>query len=308
MSSSTPSYDLLKPPPTEATQPALSIASKPPLTSLINSYDFEAVAEKVLGKKAWAFYSSGATNLVTRDANKSMFDRIWFRPRLLRNIRHVDTSTSMLGQKVELPFFVSPAAMARLAHPDGELALARGCEGYGVAQCISTNASFTMKEITGSVQKDSIPFFFQLYVNKDRKASEALLKDAEKNGIKGVWFTIDGPVQGKREGDERVKVESATFAKAAISGAAATNDKKGGGLGRTMGGYIDDTFNWDDIAWLRKATKLPIVAKGVQTAEDAVLAMKHGLDGIVITNHGGRNLDTYARLLHRMICINWILC
>ncbi|KAI4656644.1 uncharacterized protein J4E78_006534 [Alternaria triticimaculans] len=292
VSSSTSSYDLLKPPPTESAQPALSIASKPPLTSLINSYDFEAVAEKVLGKKAWAFYSSGATNLVTRDANKSMFDRIWFRPRLLRNIRHVDTRTKMLGQSVELPFFVSPAAMARLAHPEGERALARGCEGRGVAQCISTNASFTMQEITGSVKKDSIPFFFQLYVNKDRKASEALLKDAEKNGIKGVWFTIDGPVQGKREGDERVKVESATFAKAAISGAAATNDKKGGGLGRTMGTYIDDTFNWDDIAWLRKATKLPIVAKGVQTVDDAMLAVKYGLDGIVITNHGGRNLDT----------------
>jgi L-lactate dehydrogenase (cytochrome) len=105
------------------------------------------------------------------------------------------------------------------------------------------------------------------------------------------------------EADERVKVESATFAKAAISGAAATNDKKGGGLGRTMGGYIDDTFNWDHIAWLRKATKLPIVAKGVQTAEDAVLAVKHGLDGIVITNHGGRNLDTYAnrQFQHRSV-------
>jgi hypothetical protein len=94
-----------------------------------------------------------------------------------------------------------------------------------------------------------------------------------------------------------VKVESATYAKAAISGAAATNDSKGGGLGRTMGTYIDDTFNWDDIKWLRKSTKLPIVAKGVQTAEDAVLAMKYGLDGIVITNHGGRNLDTYAALI-----------
>lgn len=161
------------------------------------------------------------------------------------------------------------------------------------------------------MQPDSIPFFFQLYVNKDRSASEALLKDAEKNGIKGVWFTIDGPVQGKRgewlrfstckictksfvEGDERVKVESATYAKAAISGAAATNDSKGGGLGRTMGTYIDDTFCWDDIKWLRKSTRLPILAKGIQTAEDAVLAMEHGLDGIIITNHGGRNLDTYA--------------
>jgi L-lactate dehydrogenase (cytochrome) len=243
-----------------------------------------------------------------------MFDRIWFRPRLLRNIRHIDTRTRILGQDVKLPFFISPAAMARLAHPDGELALARGAEKFGIAQCvrpiplipkppypfhtdpsiqISTNASYTMSEITSSISHpESIPFFFQLYVNKDRSASEALLKDAEKNGIKGVWFTIDGPVQGKREGDERVKVESATFAKAAISGAQATNDTKGGGLGRTMGGYIDDTFNWLDIAWLRKATKLPIVAKGVQTAEDAVMAVKYGLDGIVITNHGGRNLDT----------------
>ena len=167
-----------------------------------------------------------------------------------------------------------------------------------------------MAEITSSVSPGSMPFFFQLYVNKDRSESERLLKDAEKNDIKGVWFTIDGPVQGKRgkllvikshstatnlntEGDERVKVESATYAKAAISGAAATNDSKGGGLGRTMGTYIDDTFSWDNIKWLRKSTKLPIVAKGVQTAEDAVLAMKYGLDGIVITNHGGRNLDTY---------------
>ena len=94
------------------------------------------------------------------------------------------------------------------------------------------------------------------------------------------------------EGDERVKVESETHAKAAISGATARNDTKGGGLGRTMGGYIDDTFNWDDISWLRKSTTLPIIAKGIQTAEDAVLAMNYGLDGIIVTNHGGRNLDT----------------
>ncbi|KAF1958873.1 hypothetical protein CC80DRAFT_441607 [Byssothecium circinans] len=284
--------DLLKPPPTEEAQPTLEVGAKPPLSTLINSYDFEAVAEKTLTKKAWAFYSSAATNLVTRDANRSIFDRIWFRPRMLRNIRDIDTRTTILGQDVQLPFFVSPAAMARLAHPDGELALAKGCEKFGIAQCISTNASFTMAEIAGSVNPEAVPFFFQLYVNKDRRASEVLLKDAEGNGMKGIWFTIDGPVQGKREGDERVKVESATFAQAAMSGATGTNDTKGGGLGRTMGGYIDPTFDWDDIAWLRKSTKLPIVAKGVMTAEDAVLAVKYGLDGIVVSNHGGRNLDT----------------
>lgn len=130
--------DLLKPPLTKDAQPELEIGAKPHLTTLINSYDFESVAEKVLTKKAWAFYSSAATNLVTRDANRSMFDRIWFRPRLLRNIRHIDTCTTMLGHKVRLPFFVSPAAMAKLAHPDGELALARGAEKYGVAQCVSS--------------------------------------------------------------------------------------------------------------------------------------------------------------------------
>jgi hypothetical protein len=132
--------DLLKPPPTEAEQPQLEIGTRPPLTTLINSYDFEAVAEKVLTKKAWAFYSSAATNLVTRDANRTMFDRIWFRPRLLRSIRHINTSTTILGQNVKLPFFVSPAAMARLAHPDGELALARGSEKFGIAQCVCNSS------------------------------------------------------------------------------------------------------------------------------------------------------------------------
>ncbi|KAF2107388.1 FMN-dependent dehydrogenase-domain-containing protein [Lophiotrema nucula] len=282
--------DWLKPPPTEIASPELEIGAKPPLGSLINSHDFEAVAEKTLTKKAWAFYSSAATNCVTRNANKSMFDRIWFRPRLLRNIRDIDTRTKILGQDVELPFFVSPAAMARLAHPDGELALARGCEKYGLAQCISTNASYTMAEITGAAP--SVPFFFQLYVNKDRSASETLIKDAERNGMKGIFVTIDGPVQGKREADERVKVESTGVTSAAISGVKAKNDSRGGGLGRTMGTYIDATFSWDDIAWLRRSTKLPIVVKGVQTAEDALLAMKYEIDGIFISNHGGRNLDT----------------
>jgi L-lactate dehydrogenase (cytochrome) len=126
----------LKPPPTGNAQPKLEIGAKPPLNTLINSHDFEAVAEKTLTKKAWAFYSSAATNLVTRDANRSMFDRIWFRPRLLRNIRNINTRTKILGQDVTMPFFVSPAAMARLAHPDGELALARGCEKFGIAQCV----------------------------------------------------------------------------------------------------------------------------------------------------------------------------
>jgi L-lactate dehydrogenase (cytochrome) len=154
---SSTSTDLLKPPPTVEAQPKLEVGAKPPLSTLINSYDFEAVAEKTLTKKAWAFYSSAATNLVTRDANRSMFDRIWFRPRLLRNIRHIDTRTSILGQDVKLPFFISPAAMARLAHPDGELALARGAEKFGIAQCVRSSDDFALQHANEPRSQPMLP-------------------------------------------------------------------------------------------------------------------------------------------------------
>ncbi|KAH8892129.1 hypothetical protein GQ53DRAFT_863875 [Thozetella sp. PMI_491] len=275
--------------PTSNPAPLLE-GSRPPLTTLKNSYDFEEVASRMLSKKAWAFYSSAATDLITKDGNKTMFDRIWIRPRILRDVKTVDTKTSMLGCSVELPLFISPAAMAKMAHPEGELAMAKACGKYGVAQCISTNASFPMSEITACAP--NIPFFFQIYINKDRAASEKLLKQAESCGIKGIMVTVDAPVTGKREADERVKADEAALAPVPMSGAAATNDAKGGGLGRTMGGYIDATLNWNDLKWLRKATKLPVILKGVQTAEDAIMAAEHGLDGIFVSNHGGRSLDT----------------
>lgn len=113
---------------------------KPPLHTLISSYDFEEVASNTLSKKTWAFYSSAATDLITMNANKSMFDRIWWRPRILRDVREANTSTSILGCKVDLPLFVSPAAMARMVHPEGEKAMARGCASNGVAQCVSLGA------------------------------------------------------------------------------------------------------------------------------------------------------------------------
>lgn len=136
-----------------------------------------------------------------------------------------------------------------------------------------------------------IPLFFQLYVNKDRAASEKLLKQAEQCGMRGIFVTVDQPTPGKREGDERIKADAAAL-KPTPNGAVATNDTKGSGLGRTMSGYIDSTTSWQDIKWLRSVTRLPIVLKGVQTAADAILAVEHGIDGLLIGNHGGRSLDT----------------
>lgn len=115
---------------------------KPPLENLINAHDFEQVASKTLGKKAWAFLYSAATDLITKEANKSCFDRIWFRPRVMRNVRKVDTATTILGVKTTMPLFVSPAAMAKLIHPDGECAIARACQNKGIMQGVRAKAVY----------------------------------------------------------------------------------------------------------------------------------------------------------------------
>ncbi len=118
---------------------------RPALHTLLSLHDFETVASMTLAAKTWAFYSSAATDVITRDANKSMFDRIWFRPRVLRNVRDVDSRTKVLGVGCQLPVFVSPAALARLAHPDGEMGIARGCQEKGIVQCVSDPAQVLVR-------------------------------------------------------------------------------------------------------------------------------------------------------------------
>ncbi|KAJ5812234.1 hypothetical protein N7474_008535 [Penicillium riverlandense] len=277
-----------KPPPDESPKVVLD-HEKPPLHTLINAHDFEVVASKTASKKTWAFYSSAATDLITRDANKSCFDRIWFRPRVLRNVRAVDARTKILGGDFNLPLFVSPAAMAKLIHPEGECAIARACERKGIMQGISNNSSFTVDELRTAAPSAS--FFFQLYVNRDRSKSAALLRQCSANpNIKAIFVTVDAAWPGKREADERVKADESLSVPMAPS--KASNDKKGGGLGRVMAGFIDPGLTWEDLVWVRQHTHLPVCLKGVMSADDAMLAMKAGLDGILLSNHGGRNLDT----------------
>jgi L-lactate dehydrogenase (cytochrome) len=278
----------LKPPPGQNPKVVLD-HEKPPLATLINSHDFELVASKTASGKTWAFYSSAATDLITRDANKSCFDRTWFRPRVLRNVREVSTRTKILGGDYKLPLFVSPAAMAKLIHADGERAIARACENKGIMQGISNNSSYTMDELRTAAPSAS--FFFQLYVNRDREKSAALLRQCSANpNIKAIFVTVDAAWPGKREADERVKADESLSVPMAPS--KAQNDKKGGGLGRVMAGFIDPGLTWEDLKWVRQHTHKPVCLKGVMSADDAMLAMKAGLDGILLSNHGGRNLDT----------------
>jgi len=123
-----------RPPPEQTSE--LSTGEKPGLDTILNTYDFEEVASRTLSKKTWAFYSSAATDCITRDANKAVYDRIWWRPRLLRNVREINTKAKILGCDSDFPLFISPAALAKLVHPEGEKAMARACEAKGIIQCV----------------------------------------------------------------------------------------------------------------------------------------------------------------------------
>ncbi|KAL9126058.1 MAG: hypothetical protein Q9217_004836 [Psora testacea] len=265
------------------------VYSKSDLHKLISVHDFERVAQKTLTPKAWAFYSSAATDLVTHYNNANFYRRIMLRPRVMRDVTKANMKRSILGCPSSAPFFVSPAAMARLAHKDGELALAKGCASEGVIQCISSNASYPLQSIVEAGGKDQ-PVFFQLYVNSDRIKTTQLLQKTKGLGVKAIFVTVDAHVPGKREADERLAADNTISS--AISGAQASNDKKGGGIGRLMGQYIDRTLSWRDIPWIRQTSRLPVVVKGIQCAADAKKAVESRCEGIVISNHGGRALDT----------------
>ncbi|KAI5360040.1 putative FMN-dependent dehydrogenase, cytochrome b5-like heme/steroid binding protein [Septoria linicola] len=285
---STITEDFQKPPP-KAT-PELQLNEKPPLSAVINAQDFEDIAERTVSKKTWGFYSSADTGCYTRDRNKEYFSRIWFRPRLLRDVKNVDTSTTILGHKAGVPIYVAPAAMVKMIHPDGELAISRGCVKECVPQGISTNASFPIEEIVPSVEPGAHAFFFQLYVNKDRKKSEELLKHVRSMGISTIMVTVDAPMPGKREADERVKMDESLSTP--MSGMKGSNDKRGGGIGRLMGGYIAPDFVWSEFSWLRRVWDGKVVVKGIQSWQDAKMCADAGMDGVLLSNHGGRNLDT----------------
>jgi L-lactate dehydrogenase (cytochrome) len=280
--------DFQKPPPT--TTPELRLNEKPPLDTVLNAQDFEDIAQRTATKKTWAFYSSADTGCYTRDRNRDYFSRIWFRPRLLRDVKNVSTATRILGHQAGLPIFVAPAAMVKMIHPDGEKVIARGCVRERVPHGISTNASYPVEEIVGSIEPGSNAFFFQLYVNKDRTKSEALLRHVRALGIDTVLVTADAPMPGKREADERVKMDESVYTP--MSGQKGTNDKRGGGIGRLMGGYIAPDFTWDELTWLRKSFGGKIVVKGIQSWQDAKMCADAGMDGVLLSNHGGRNLDT----------------
>ncbi|PYH93561.1 L-lactate dehydrogenase [Aspergillus ellipticus CBS 707.79] len=254
----------------------------PPLTSIINLHDFEKVAKEHLPPHAWAYYFSGADDEISKRQGQKAYQKVSLRPRILRSIRSVDTTTSILGKPVSLPVYMSPTGIAKFAHPDGECALAVAAGHEGLAQVLANGSSMTIDAVRAARTNPEQPLFQQLYVNKDIKKSEETVRRAERAGASGIWVAVDSPVVGKREMDERLNLEVQ----------ARDSSAKGQGVAKIMASSISPYIDWDILGWLRGITSLPVVIKGIQCVEDAVLAYQHGVQGIVLSNHGGRSQDT----------------
>lgn len=181
-------------------------AGPPPLSTLINLHDFEEVAQRYLPPNAWAYYSSGADDEISKRNNSWAYQKVALRPRILKKIPNVDTSTSILGHPVSLPVYMSPVGIAKLAHPEGECALGSIAGEEGIAQVLANGSSMPVERAAQSHGSSTPRLFFQLYVNKDIQKSVEAVQRAIKAGAKGIWITVDSPMVGKREMDERLNL------------------------------------------------------------------------------------------------------
>ncbi|KAI0000958.1 FMN-dependent dehydrogenase-domain-containing protein [Russula vinacea] len=258
------------------------VQARPPLSEILNLHDFEAIARLTMPEKAWAYYSSGSDDEITNRENHAAFHRIWFRPRIMRDVTKVDWSTTILGHPSRMPIYITATALGKLGHPDGELNLTRAAARHGVIQMIPTLSSCSFDEIVDAAQPGQVQFF-QLYVNKDRAMTKRIVQQAEKRGIQALFITVDAPnLAGARKWAHLI----------GKSGGDQVDRSRG--AAKAITGFIDPGLKWADIPWFKSITKVPLVLKGVQTWEDALEAYDQNLAGVVLSNHGGRQLD-FAR-------------
>lgn len=197
----------------------------------------------------------------------------------------VDFSTTMLGTKVDVPFYVTATALGKLGNPEGEVLLTRAARKHNVVQMIPTLASCSFDEIMDAAEGDQVQWM-QLYVNKDREITRRIVQHAEKRGCKALFITVDAPQLGRREKDMRSKFDEQ--GSNVQNGQQVDNSQ---GAARAISSFIDPSLSWKDIPWFQSVTKMPIILKGVQRVEDVIRAAEAGVQGVVLSNHGGRQLD-----------------
>ncbi|MGZ4390170.1 MAG: alpha-hydroxy acid oxidase [Gaiellaceae bacterium] len=256
------------------------------MSNPLNCDDYEQLAESLTEPGPWAFLAGGAEDESTLRANRAAFRRWTFRPRVLVDVDVVATETTVLGVPLSLPVLLAPIAFHRLFHADGELATARAAAAEQTVLCVSTMTTHSHREIADVAP--GLHQWAQLYVLTDEGATRAHLDEAVAAGCSAIVLTVDAPVLGRRERDRRVGFNVPAgmplpYARASV-----------GNVPHSPSTHIrlfSASLTWRDIEWIAAATKLPVLLKGIVTREDALLAVEHGAAGIIVSNHGGRQLD-----------------
>jgi 4-hydroxymandelate oxidase len=256
--------------------------------------EFEAAARERLDPAHYDYFAGGAQDEITLRENESAYKRLRLIPRVLRGSDKRDLSLTLLGTPSSMPILVAPTAFHRLAHPDGELATAKAAARAGTILIVSMAATTAIEDIAAAA-REAAPdpgLWFQLYLQPDLEFSEAIVRRAEAAGVKAFVVTVDSPVLGRRERDDRNAFHDLPPGLAVENLRNLGENRSGGNASHVREIVMSAGLNWDHIAWLRGKTKLPVLIKGVLHAEDARLAVHHGVAGIVVSNHGGRQLDT----------------
>jgi 4-hydroxymandelate oxidase len=250
--------------------------------------DFEPIAKAKIPSMGWEYMTAGAADELTLKWNAEAYQRLRLKPRILVDVSRLDTSVVLLGRKHSVPILLAPVASHKLYHPEGEIATVRGASAADVTLVVTTPASTSLE---AAAEAAKTPLWFQVYVQKDRDFSSALIQRAERAGYEALCLTVDSPVFGARNREERAQV-----AYPGLPNLQGLKESEAGTYlahGQDIYSPISDpTVTWETIEWMRSVSKLPIVAKGVLNPDDAELAIESGVSAIIVSNHGGRNLDT----------------
>jgi 4-hydroxymandelate oxidase len=259
----------------------------------INLFELEMQARDLLPQAAYDHQASGANDEITLRENHAAYERITLLPRMLVDVSERHMGTTALGQPVSMPILIAPTAFQGLAHPKGELATAKAASAANTLMTLSTLSTFSIEEVMAVATG---PVWFQLYMFKDRAISASFVKRAEIAGCKAIVLTADAPLLGRRERDVRnqFRMPDALAEKSLLPGELQELSDATGRSWHAPGiaSLFDTALTWKDIEWLAGITTLPILVKGILRSDDALLALKHGASGIIVSNHGARQLDT----------------
>ncbi len=253
------------------------------MTRPVNVWEYEQLAAERLEPGAHGYYAGGSGDELTLRWNVEGFRRWQLRPRVLVDVAGCTTETTVLGQAFSMPLLVAPVAFQRVAHPDGEVAMARAAAAVGTGMCLSTLATSTPAEVA----ETGVARWFQLYVFADQGVTRDLVAQARESGFTALVLTVDTPVLGRRERDLRTGFTLPPDVTVAALG-------RGSVTPLEAFSWMSQSVSWRDVERLAAESGLPVLVKGVLTREDAALACEHGAAGIVVSNHGGRQLDGVA--------------